>query len=70
MPFVQGYGLTETAPLALVLRTDETATKIGAAGHHTLMLSDVQLVDPHGVPVPAGEIGEVCVRGPQVMVGY
>ncbi|MDG3015903.1 acyl-CoA synthetase [Speluncibacter jeojiensis] len=70
VPFVQGYGLTETAPLALVLRTDESATKIGAAGHHTLMLSEVRLVDPHGIPVPTGETGEVCVRGPQVMVGY
>ncbi|GAA4406551.1 acyl-CoA synthetase [Tsukamurella soli] len=70
IPFSQGYGLTETAPLALVMRTDETALKVGAAGHQVLPLSDVALLDPDGVPVVAGERGEVCVRGPQVTAGY
>jgi fatty-acyl-CoA synthase len=70
IPFAQGYGLTETAPLALVLRTDEVGVKIGAAGHQVLPLSDVRLVDADNDPVPAGERGEICVRGPQVTVGY
>ncbi|MHA6799988.1 acyl-CoA synthetase [Bounagaea algeriensis] len=70
VPFAQGYGLTETAPLALVLRTDEVDVKIGAAGHQVLPLSEVRLVDPANEPVPVGETGEVCVRGPQVMAGY
>lgn len=70
IPFAQGYGLTETAPLALVLRTDEVAVKIGAAGNQTLPLSDVRLVDANNAPVPAGARGEICVRGPQVMAGY
>ncbi|HET9876332.1 MAG TPA: long-chain fatty acid--CoA ligase [Mycobacterium sp.] len=70
IPFAQGYGLTETAPLALVLRTDEVAVKIGAAGHQVLPLSDVRLVDPDNHPVPVGTRGEICVRGPQVMAGY
>ena len=68
--FVQGYGLTETAPLALVLRTDEVSVKIGAAGHAVLPLSDVRLVDAQNTPVAPGERGEICVRGPQVMAGY
>ncbi|RRO20782.1 long-chain-fatty-acid--CoA ligase [Saccharopolyspora rhizosphaerae] len=68
--FVQGYGLTETAPLALVLRTDEVDAKIGAAGNQVLPLSDVRLVDAENNSVPAGERGEICVRGPQVMAGY
>ena len=68
--FVQGYGLTETAPLALVLRTDEVSVKAGAAGHAVLPLSDVRLVDAQNNPVPPGERGEICVRGPQVMAGY
>ncbi|MEB3372125.1 acyl-CoA synthetase [Saccharopolyspora mangrovi] len=68
--FVQGYGLTETAPLALVLRTDEVDAKVGAAGNQVLPLSDVRLVDADNNPVPAGERGEICVRGPQVMAGY
>lgn len=70
VPFAQGYGLTETAPLALVVRTDESARKVGAAGHHVLPLSDVRLVDAENNPVAQGERGEVCVRGPQVMQGY
>ena len=68
--FVQGYGLTETAPLALVLRTDEVSVKVGAAGHAVLPLSDVRLVDVENDPVAPGERGEICVRGPQVMAGY
>jgi fatty-acyl-CoA synthase len=70
IPFAQGYGLTETAPLALVLRTDEVGVKIGAAGNQVLPLSDVRLVDANNRPVPAGTRGEICVRGPQVMAGY
>jgi fatty-acyl-CoA synthase len=70
IPFAQGYGLTETAPLALVLRTDEVDVRIGAAGNQVLPLSDVRLVDANNNPVLAGERGEVCVRGPQVMAGY
>ena len=70
IPFAQGYGLTETAPLGLVLRTDEVGVKIGAAGNQVLPLSDVRLVDADNVPVPAGARGEICVRGPQVMAGY
>jgi fatty-acyl-CoA synthase len=68
--FVQGYGLTETAPLALVLRADEVSVKAGAAGHAVLPLSDVRLVDAQNTPVAPGERGEICVRGPQVMAGY
>src|SRR5579875_3118906 len=70
IPFVQGYGLTETAPLALVLRADEASAKAGAAGHAVLPLSDVRLVDAENNPVAPGERGEICVRGPQVMAGY
>lgn len=70
LAFAQGYGLTETAPLALVMGLDESAAKIGAAGNKVLPLSDVRLVDATNSPVPVGTPGEVCVRGPQVMVGY
>ena len=70
IPFCQGYGLTETAPLALVMDVYDTARKIGAAGHHVLPLSEVALLGPDGAPVPTGERGEVCVRGPQVTPGY
>nr|WP_040533836.1 long-chain fatty acid--CoA ligase [Gordonia rhizosphera] len=70
LKFAQGYGLTETAPLALVMGLDESERKIGAAGNKVLPLSDVRLVDASNTVVPVGEPGEICVRGPQVMVGY
>ncbi|MBA4025519.1 MAG: acyl-CoA synthetase [Gordonia sp.] len=70
IPFAQGYGLTETAPLALVMGIDEAGCKIGAAGSKVLPLSDVRLVDEGNVEVPPGEPGEICVRGPQIMAGY
>jgi fatty-acyl-CoA synthase len=70
IPFAQAYGLTETAPFALTLRTDEVGVKIGAAGHQVLPFSDVRLVDAGNHTVPAGVRGEICVRGPQVMAGY
>ena len=66
----QGYGLTETSPLALVLRTEEVSARVGAAGHAVLPLSDVRLVDAQNNAVAPGERGENCVRGPQVMAGY
>src|SRR5690606_36872215 len=56
--------------LALVLSTDQVATRVGAAGHQVLPLSEVRLVDLDNNPVPAGERGEIYVRGPQVMKGY
>ncbi|MDV3130313.1 long-chain fatty acid--CoA ligase [Mycobacterium sp. 21AC1] len=68
--FAQGYGLTETAPLALATGVSDSARKIGAAGHKVLPLSDVRVVDTDNTPVMPGEPGEICVRGPQVMLGY
>lgn len=68
--FAQGYGLTETAPLALATGISDSARKVGAAGHKVLPLSDVRVVDVDNAPVTPGEPGEICVRGPQVMIGY
>ncbi len=68
--FVQGYGLTETAPFALLLPADQTLAKVGSAGIPPL-LSEVRLVDPEGrVVTEPMERGEICVRGPNVMKGY
>ncbi len=67
-PVVEGYGLTETSPVACcnpIDGTDKTGT-IGLPFPST----DIKLVDDKGDEVPAGEPGELCVRGPQVMKGY
>jgi fatty-acyl-CoA synthase len=66
---LQGYGLSEAAPLALLLDPDSALTKMGSAGRPPL-LADVRIVDPDGTVVGPGETGELLVRGPNVMAGY
>jgi fatty-acyl-CoA synthase len=65
----QGYGLTETAPFASFLPPDKALEKVGSAGKPPV-LSDVRIVDENNQPLPAGEKGEICIRGPNIMKGY
>ena len=64
----EGYGLSETSPVATanVLNATEFSGTIGLP----VPGSDVAIRDDDGNDVPLGEVGEVCVRGPQVMKGY
>jgi long-chain acyl-CoA synthetase len=66
----EGYGLTETAPLGTMQRVNQPprAGTVGLPAPHTL----VEVVDLEtGMTVlPAGEKGEICITGPQVMKGY
>ena len=66
---LQGYGLSEAAPLALLLDPASALRKIGSAGRPPLLV-DVRIVDAHGRDVRLGETGELTVRGPNVMAGY
>ena len=73
--FLQGYGMTELAPIATILppgyHTTEgpKAGKLRSAGRAT-MICEVRIVDAQGREVPRGTVGEVAVRGPGVMQGY
>jgi fatty-acyl-CoA synthase len=69
IPFLQGYGLTETAPFACFLPADMATKKQGSAGIAPFF-SEVKCVDDNGHTVPDGERGEIVVRGPNVMKGY
>ena len=69
VPLVQGYGLSEAAPLVLMLRTEDALRKIGAAGRPPLMV-DVRIAGPDGHDVGLGETGELLARGLNVMAGY
>jgi len=63
------YGMTETSPLT-TMNPSKGKKKLGSIGL-PLLNTDIKLVDPEtGKEVALGEPGEICVKGPQVMVGY
>ena len=64
---LQGYGLTETSPAAVVCRIDSDFT--GTIGL-PLPSTEVIIADDDGNSLPVNEVGEICIRGPQVMEGY
>ena len=64
---LQGYGLTETSPAAVVCRIDSDFT--GTIGL-PLPSTEVMIAGDDGNPLPINEVGEICIRGPQVMEGY
>jgi len=65
---VEGYGLSETSPVATVNRLDldQFNGSIGLPVPNT----EIAIRDDAGNDVPLGERGEICIRGPQVMAGY
>ena len=67
-PIVEGYGLSETSPVACVNPTtiEHYTGTIGLPVPST----EIQILDDEGLPVPLGSPGEVAIRGPQVMAGY
>ncbi len=65
---IQGYGLTETSPTAIVVPA-ETEDFTGSIGL-PISSTEVQICDDDGNEVPLGDLGEICIRGPQVMEGY
>ena len=65
---VEGYGLSETSPVATINRFDESAFT-GSIGL-PVPSTDIVIRDDEGRDVPHGSPGEICIRGPQVMAGY
>ena len=67
-PVVEGYGLSETSPVATVNRLDlaQFNGSIGLPVPNT----EIAIRDDNGMDLPIGERGEICIRGPQVMAGY
>ena len=64
----EGYGLSETSPVASANRFDnaEFSGTIGLP----LSSTEFDIRDEDGKSLPLGEVGEICIRGPQVMAGY
>jgi long-chain acyl-CoA synthetase len=67
-PIVEGYGLSETSPVATSNRVDSKVFT-GTIGL-PLPSTEVAIRDEDGADVAAGQPGEICIRGPQVMAGY
>ena len=64
---VEGYGMTEAAPVVSV--NPLFGGRIGTIGL-PIPSTEVQIADEDGQPLPVGTVGELQVRGPQVMKGY
>ncbi|MDO9363855.1 MAG: AMP-binding protein [Sphingopyxis sp.] len=71
--FVQSYGMTELSPVATMLGADDHASGrsdlLRSAGR-AVPLADIAIVAPDGRRLDAGDVGEIIVRGPNVMTGY
>ena len=67
--FNQGYGMTETATAITALRTSDALRKLGSCGK-PVFHTDVRIVDLEGRDLPAGEMGEVWIKGPNVIREY
>jgi long-chain acyl-CoA synthetase len=67
-PIIEGYGLSETSPVATANRVDikEFTGTIGLP----IPSTEVKILDDDGNEVPLGSAGEIAIRGPQVMAGY
>ncbi|WP_018130864.1 o-succinylbenzoate--CoA ligase [Effusibacillus pohliae] len=69
IPFGQGYGMTETSPTVFLLTKDDYRRKAGSIGKPALFC-EVRVVDDDGRDVPRGTVGELVVKGPNVLREY
>ena len=65
---VEAYGLTETSPAACI--NPMTLSEYNGAIGLPIPSTDACIKDDEGNMLPLGEVGELCIRGPQVMKGY
>jgi long-chain acyl-CoA synthetase len=68
VPIAEGYGLSETSPVACV----NTPLITGFTSHVGLPVpgTEVVILGEDGMEVSLGQLGEICIRGPQVMTQY
>jgi O-succinylbenzoate-CoA ligase len=74
--FTQGYGQTETNSIVAMLSASDHRRALAgrpellAACGRAAFNTELRVIDPEGVTLPAGEAGEILARGPQIMQGY
>src|SRR5699024_4198299 len=69
IPFIEGFGLTETAPFVALLDSENSVRKNGSVGKPPIHV-DIRVVDEFTQDVATEEIGELLVRGPNVFREY
>jgi len=67
---ITAYGLTESCGVVTMCRLDDDAETIATTSGRAIPEVEVQIVDKNGTTLPAGEPGEIVVRGYNVMKGY
>ncbi|HHY21488.1 MAG TPA: o-succinylbenzoate--CoA ligase [Bacilli bacterium] len=69
LPIGQGFGMTETSPTVFMISKEDYRRKPGSIGKPVLFC-DIRIVDENGEDVSQGEVGELIIRGPNVMLEY
>jgi fatty-acyl-CoA synthase len=67
--FRQGYGLTEVGVNCFAMSDEDSRRKAGSIGR-PIMFTEAKLLDPNGDTVGVNQVGELCLRGPHVCLGY
>ncbi|HRP86610.1 MAG TPA: long-chain-fatty-acid--CoA ligase [Gammaproteobacteria bacterium] len=67
-PLIEAYGLTETSPAACI--NPMTNTEFNGSIGLPISSTEVSIRDEDGRELGIGAVGEICIRGPQVMAGY
>ncbi|TDK41190.1 AMP-binding protein [Antarcticimicrobium luteum] len=67
--YIDAYGMTETVSGDTLMEPGREIEKIGSVGRPVSMV-ELEIRDDEGQNLPAGEIGEICMRGPKVTRGY
>jgi len=68
VPVLEGYGLSETSPVASFNMLDKPR-KVGSIGYPAWGV-ELAILDENDQPLPDGERGEICIRGHNIMKGY
>ena len=69
LPFQEGFGMTETAPIVSVLDADHVKEKAGSIGRAVFHV-EARIVDDADKDARTDEVGELVLRGPNVFAGY
>ncbi len=67
--YIDAYGLTESGSGDTFMEAGREIEKIGSVGR-ALAHVEIAICNPQGQPLPAGEPGEICLRGPKITQGY